>query len=127
MTEVSSSSAAILRDLALSLAGTVEVPHFDRTASKVRTIFATVPPRGNTANLRLTPDEQAHWCGLFPAAVASVPNKWGQQGWTAVTLAGIAPDDLAAVLRRAWNIGGGGQGPEKRPVRKSCPRGKGAA
>lgn len=110
MTDSSRASAAILRDLALSLAGTVEVPHFDRTAFKVRTIFATVPPDGNTANLRLTPDEQAHWCGLFPDAMAPVPNKWGQQGWTTVTLAAITPEDLGAVLRSAWRIGGGGAG-----------------
>lgn len=114
------SSAGTLGDLALSLEGTVEAAHFDRRAFKVRTIFATIPPDGETANLRLTPDDQEHWCALLPAALAPVANKWGQQGWTTVTLAAIAPDDLAAVLRRAWQIGGGG-GPSK-PEKAARPR-----
>ncbi|WP_293867620.1 MmcQ/YjbR family DNA-binding protein [uncultured Alsobacter sp.] len=111
MTSVGS-TAALFRDLALALPGTTEAPHFDRRAFRVRTTYATLPPDGATANLRLTPDDQAHWCGLLPAALAPVPNKWGQQGWTTVTLAVIAPDDLAAVLRRAWQIGGGGAAPK---------------
>ena len=118
----SHSSAAILRDLALSLDGTLEVAHFDRRAFKVRTIFATIPPDGATANLRFTPDDQAHWCGLLPAALSPVPNKWGQQGWTTVTLADIAPEDLAAVLRRAWEIGGGGRPPARERTAKARAR-----
>jgi hypothetical protein len=108
------SSAVVLRDLAVALPGTTEAPHFDRQAFKVRTIFATVPPDGRTANLRLTPDDQAHWCSLLPDVLAPVPNRWGQQGWTTVTLADISPDDLAAVLRRAWEIGGGGGSQQSR-------------
>jgi hypothetical protein len=113
MNDTLRSSAAMLRDLALSLHGTTEAAHFDRRAFKVRTIYATVPPDERTSNVRLTPDDQAHWCALLPAALSPVPNKWGQQGWTTVTLAAIAPDDLAAVLRRAWQIGGGSSKPEK--------------
>jgi hypothetical protein len=122
-----SCSAAVLRDIALALPGTIEAAHFDRRAFKVRTIYATVPPDERTANLRLTPDDQAHWCALLPAALSPVPNKWGQQGWTMVSLADIAPDDLGAVLRRAWQIGGGGHPPEKKAARKAGHRGKGAA
>ncbi|MFN3868098.1 MAG: MmcQ/YjbR family DNA-binding protein [Hyphomicrobiaceae bacterium] len=107
MTPDNTSTAADLRRLALELPGTTEAPHFDRTAFRVRRIYATLPRDGVTANLRLSPDEQAHWCALLPSALRPVPNKWGDQGWTEVTLARLDRDDLAAVLRAAWRTGGG--------------------
>ena len=51
-------TAADLRRIALSLPGTTEAPHFDRTAFKVRRIYATVAADGRTANLLFSPDEQ---------------------------------------------------------------------
>ena len=50
-------TARDLRRIALSLDGTVEAPHFDRTAFKVKRIYATLAADGLTANLMLTPDE----------------------------------------------------------------------
>lgn len=107
MTSDDPSNAADLRRLALDLPGTTEVPHFDRTAFRVRRIYATLPRDGMTANLKLSPDEQAHWCAILPSALRPVPNRWGAQGWTEATLARLDPDDLAAVLRAAWRTGGG--------------------
>jgi phosphopantothenate synthetase len=42
-------TAADVRRAALALAGTLEAPHFDRTAFKVRRIYATMPADGKTS------------------------------------------------------------------------------
>lgn len=96
-------------ELALSLRGTKEVAHFDRRAFKVRRIFASLAPYGDTANLYLTPPEQERWCDLFPEAFAPVPNKWGARGWTQVRLAQIKSVDLLPALRIAWSNCGGAE------------------
>ncbi len=91
-----------LRRIALSLAGTVETPHFDRTAFKVARIYATVPPGGASANLKLSPEDQEFKCLLKPAAFAPVPNAWGRQGWTTVALGALDEGELAGILETAW-------------------------
>ena len=91
-----------LRRLALSLEGALAAPHFDRTAFKVARIFATLAPDGLAANLKLTPEEQEFQCLLLPEAFAPVPNAWGAQGWTTVTLAGVNEAELQAALELAW-------------------------
>jgi hypothetical protein len=91
-----------LRRIALALEGTSEAPHFDRSAFKVRRIYATLSPDEKTANLKLTPDEQAFKCMLAPEVFAPVPNAWGKQGWTTLTLAKATAADLKAALDMAW-------------------------
>ena len=44
------STSADLRRLAVSLEGTTEAPHFDRTALKAKRIYVTLAPDGKTAN-----------------------------------------------------------------------------
>jgi hypothetical protein len=95
-------TARDLRRIALSLAGTAEAPHFDRTAFKVRRIYATLAADGKTANLMLTPDEQALKCLLAPEIFAPVPNAWGKNGATTITLSRIGAAELRAVLEMAW-------------------------
>jgi hypothetical protein len=90
-----------LRRIALSLAGTVEAPHFDRAAFKVARIYATMSSDRLTSNLRLSPQEQEFRC-LNGRAFAPVPNAWGRQGWTTVTLSEVEPDELASALQAAW-------------------------
>jgi len=102
-----STPADLLREAALSLPGTTEAPHFDRQAFRVKRIYCTLAPSGESANLRLTPEDQEHGCGLLPGALSPVPNRWGARGWTEVKLADIDPADLAIVLRLAWSSGGG--------------------
>jgi hypothetical protein len=46
-----------LRRFALSLQGTTEAPHFDRTAFKVARIYVTLAADGRTGNFKFTPDE----------------------------------------------------------------------
>ena len=95
-------TARDLRRIALALEGTSEAPHFDRTAFKVRRIYATLPADGLTANLKLAPDEQELKCLTRSEAFAPVPNAWGQQGWTTVTLAAVDPIELRDALEMAW-------------------------
>jgi phosphopantothenate synthetase len=66
-------TARDLRRIALSLDGTVEAPHFYRTAFKVRRIYATLAADGRTANLMLTPDEQALKCTVAPEVFSRSP------------------------------------------------------
>jgi hypothetical protein len=91
-----------LRRIALSLEGTTEAPHFDRTAFKVARIYATLPADGRTANFKFTPDEQDFKCLLAPEAFAPVPNAWGKQGWTTATLSALSVADLKSALELAW-------------------------
>lgn len=95
-------TAKDLRRIALSLEGTSEAPHFDRAAFKVARIYATLTADGRTANLKLTPDEQEFKCLLAPKAFAPVPNAWGKQGWTTVTLSALKATELRAALEMAW-------------------------
>jgi YjbR len=95
-------SAEDICRLALSLDGATAAPHFDRTAFKVARTFATLAADGLTANLKLTPDEQALKCLTHRQAFAPVPNAWGAQGWTTVTLARLNAGELEAALRLAW-------------------------
>ena len=91
-----------LRRIALSLEGTTETPHFDRTAFKVARIYATLPADGRIANFKFTPDEQEFKCMLAPEAFAPVPNAWGKQGWTTAKLAALSTADLKSALEMAW-------------------------
>jgi hypothetical protein len=90
---------------ALALAGTVTAPHFDRTAFKVKRIYATLASDGKSANLKLSPDEQEFHCLLNPGAFSQIDNAWGRQGWTRVELARIDAQSLRPALEAAWRRG----------------------
>jgi hypothetical protein len=94
--------AADLRRIAMTLKGTTQAPHFDRTAFKVARIYATLAGDGRTANLKFTPDEQELKCLVAPDAFAPVPNAWGRQGWTTATLAKLSAPELKDALTMAW-------------------------
>jgi YjbR len=90
------------RRIALSLEGTTEAPHFERTAFKVRRIYATLAPDGRTANLMFTPDEQALKCEVAPEAFSPIPNAWGARGATTAKLAKLTKAELCQALEAAW-------------------------
>lgn len=108
------SNAEDLRRTALSLEGTVEAPHFDRTAFKVARTYATLAADGLTANLKLAPEEQEFKCLLAPEAFAPVGNAWGRQGWTTVRLEALSASELRNALEIAWRHAV----PKKRRTRK---------
>jgi predicted DNA-binding protein (MmcQ/YjbR family) len=91
-----------LKRLAMALEGTTSAPHFERTAFKVARVYATLASDGRTANLKLTQDEQELKSLTAPEAFEPVPNAWGRQGWTTVTLAALSCDEFEAALRQAW-------------------------
>jgi hypothetical protein len=95
-------TAEDLRRLALGLDGTVEAPHFDRTAFKVARIYVTLAADGLTANFMFSPEEQALKCTVAPDAFAPVPNAWGTKGATTASLASLGIAELENALRTAW-------------------------
>lgn len=94
--------AATFRKLALAMPGVTEAPHVDRIAFRARVIFATLPPDGRTANLKLEPADQEMRCAAMPDAFAPVQGGWGRMGWTMVDLTRVDPDALAGALADAW-------------------------
>jgi hypothetical protein len=96
------SNAAQFRKIALSLEGTTQAPHFDRTAFRVKRTYATLAPDGRTANFKFTPDEQELKCLVAPDVFSAIPNAWGRQGWTTGNLAKLTVAELRAALEMAW-------------------------
>jgi hypothetical protein len=94
-------TGADLRRIALSLPGTTEAPHFDRSAFKVKRIYVTLNADSLSANFKFTPDEQEFKCQLAPDLFAAIDNGWGRQGWTTMHLGNATEDDLRAALEMA--------------------------
>lgn len=90
-------------ELALSFTNTEQAPHFDRTAFKLtgKRTFATLHHASNSANLKLTPQDQSEFCTLNEF-ICPVPNKWGEQGWTTFDLANCPEDILKSALESAY-------------------------
>ena len=91
-----------LTRLALAFPGAAQYPHFDRVAFKARVTFATLAPDRLTANLKLSPDEQALKCTVAPDAFSALPNAWGARGWTEARLAALSEKELQAALAVAY-------------------------
>ena len=64
----------------MALDGTIEAPHFDRAAFKVKRIYVTLTTDGGTANLKFTPDEQEFKYMLAPEVFAPDAERLGQAG-----------------------------------------------
>jgi hypothetical protein len=116
-------TARDVRRIALSLEGTLEAPHFDRTAFNARgpcswtsvdsamlrplrfnvaRIYATLPRDGETVNLLFSVDDEDRHCADNPGAFAPVPGGWGRMGYTTVTLSALSTPELAAAMKIAW-------------------------
>ena len=91
--------------IAKALPGTASAPHFDRTAFRVRRIYATLAGDGLSANIKLLPDEQELKCMVAPELFKPLNNGWGRQGWTRLDLGAAGEDDIAAVLSMAHRHG----------------------
>jgi hypothetical protein len=92
-----------LRRLALSLEGTTEAPHFDRTAFRAKRIYVTLAADEKTANFMFNPEEQEFKCMMAPEAFAPVPNAWGKRGATTAILSKLTIAELEVALRAAWS------------------------
>ncbi len=93
----------VFKALALSFPNTEQAPHFDRTSFKLigKRIFATMHNATNSANLRLSPEDQLAYISLNEH-IYPVPNKWGEQGWTTFELANCEEEILKSALESAY-------------------------
>ena len=98
-------SAEDVRRIAMALPGTSAAPHADRTAFRVRRIYATLAGDGSHINVDLTPDEQAFKVMMAPDIFSRIPNGWGVRGATTVNLSRISLAELEATLGMAWEHG----------------------
>ena len=66
-------------------------------------MFATYLPKDNTANIFLTPNEQALFCRMDPKNIYPVPNKWGEGGATTFNLNSVSMGFVQEALLSAYN------------------------
>jgi len=90
--------------MALSFPGAEQVPHFERVGFKVtgKRMFATYLKKDNSANIFLTPKEQAVFCKM-DKSIYPVPNKWGEKGATTFELNIVPQHIVMEALLSAYN------------------------
>ncbi|MBI3884471.1 MAG: MmcQ/YjbR family DNA-binding protein [Opitutae bacterium] len=94
-------TAARVRQLALALPEAEELAHHGRPDFRVRgKIFATLPPGGDRAVVKLAPADQADLVAADPRAFSL--NAWSTQGWTEVHLTHVSPPQVRELLTTAW-------------------------
>lgn len=91
--------------MALSFSGAEQVPHFERIGFKPfgKRMFATYLEKDNTANIFLTPAEQAVFCEMDSPNIYPVPNKWGEKGATTFELNRVEKEIVTEALASAYN------------------------
>jgi YjbR len=95
---------AHFRKLALSLPGTVELPHFHLTSFRFnKKIFATYWPKEKRAMLKLSLIDQSVFCSYDTAIFFPVPGGWGKKGATFVDLQKVRKDMFKDALTTAYN------------------------
>lgn len=98
-------TTAEARQFALSLEGTGEKPHFDRTAFTVnKKIFATLSVNNETLNLKFTPHVQMIFCPPESEVIFAIPNGWGRQGWTTIQLDKASKKLVKSALAEAYKL-----------------------
>jgi len=92
-------------EMALSFPGAEQKPHFDRIGFRVtgKRMFATYLALDNTANIFLTPNEQALFCAMDTLNIYPVANKWGEKGATTFQLNHVAKELVMEALMSAYN------------------------
>ena len=91
--------------MALSFEGVEQKPHFNRIGFKVigKRMIATYLEKDHTANIFLTPEEQAVFCEMDTESIYPVPNKWGEKGATTFELDHVAREWGLEALLSAYN------------------------
>ena len=92
------------RRIALSLPEATEGSHFGNADFRVTgKIFATLSlAKQGYGVLLLTPEQQKGMVEDEPEVFSPVPNGWGKNGATRVSLTNVSPDILKAALQTAW-------------------------
>lgn len=89
-------------EIALSLPGAQRSAHFDVTDFRVgNKIFCTLPKPG-VMGMRIGVDEQAALLSEDPGTFSRPENKYGQAGWTFVSLSTVDPAQLRELITEAW-------------------------
>ncbi len=92
--------------IARDLPGVSEKDHFGGDGFYVnKRIFATVWPAKNEVNVRLKPEQQTAFIEKKAKAFAAVPNAFGRQGWTTISLAFVDKKLFTQALAAAWENG----------------------
>jgi hypothetical protein len=95
-------TAARAADLALSLPGASEAPHFHRVAFRTpRKTFATLDAKAGDINLMFDPDLRDFYCEQAPHAFTPVPGGWGRMGATRCDLQAVDEATLTSALLAA--------------------------
>lgn len=95
-------SSKNFQEMALSLQGVSQEPHFEKTSFRVKKkIFATMNEKENRATIRLSLEEQDLFCIYDKNVMYPVPNKWGKQGWTHINLLTIPSEMCEDALKTA--------------------------
>ncbi len=91
------------RAMALDMPGTAEKDHHGRPSFSVKKkIYMTLWPTELRAVMKLTLEQQATLGEEYPDAFAPVPNKWGQHGWTEVSMDHISERLFRYTMDLAW-------------------------
>ena len=98
-------TSELFAKMALSFPGTEQLPHFERVGFKVtgKRMFATYLEKDNTANIFLTPKEQAVFVQMAAGNIYPVPNKWGENGATTFELNNVPQHIIMEALLSAYN------------------------
>lgn len=87
------------RQMALSIPGTIEVPHFDRASFRVnKKIFATLDEKKKIAVLMFSPLDQSVFCAFDKTIIYPVPGGWGRKGATIFELLKVKKSMLKDAL-----------------------------
>ena len=94
-----------VRELALSLPGASEAPHFHRLALRTpRKMFATLDATVPDLNLMFDPELRDFYCEQAPDAFAPVPGGWGRMGATRCDLQAVDEATLMSALLAAHRL-----------------------
>ncbi len=93
------------RTMALSFPGVEEMPHFEKTSFRIRKkIFVTLNVPENRCCVKLSPVDQSVFCVYDKEVMYPVPNKWGTQGWTLISLKKVRKSMLQDALQTAYTL-----------------------
>ena len=91
------------RDLALALAGAVELAHMGHPDFRANgRIFASLHSDERSAGLKLLPEEQHEFMTAHPDVFSPAAGAWGRKGWTRIQLAPATPATVRPALFLAW-------------------------
>ena len=96
-------SIKTFRQLAMSFAEVVELPHFEKISFRIgKKIFATLAEKNNTAVVKLTLIDQSVFCAFDETIIFPVAGAWGKKGFTGINLKKIKKAMLKDALACAY-------------------------